>query len=117
VSKALNRRFSRTITTLLLLMLQVSLLWLTGVHWHEPLEGFGLRSRALRQANQHPQPVAEGGLVCTACQIIRHAAARPVTGAATPQSRGSVFVRLAPFLSGFRSRQPSALYGRAPPLA
>jgi len=59
-------------------MLQVNLLWLAGVHRHEPLEGFGPRSTTLHQANQHTQPVAQGGLVCTACQIIRHAAARPV---------------------------------------
>src|SRR5207253_5880380 len=89
---------------------------LAGVHWHEPLKGFGRRSMALRQANQHPPPMAEGGIVCTACQIIRHAAAQPITGAATSQPGTSVFARLAPFLSGFRSHQPSALYGRAPPL-
>src|SRR2546429_4945362 len=96
VYRPLNRRFLRTTTGILSLTLQVNLLWLAGVHRHEPLGRFGARSMALRQANQHTQPVAEGSLVCTACQIIRHAAARPVTGALNPQPPTSGFVRLAP---------------------
>lgn len=113
----LNRRFSRAATTLCLVLFQVNLLWVAALHRHETDGTAAPEATALRRASRPQQPAAESPLLCTACQIVRHAAARTATGATAPEAQGSVFFLSGVALSAFHSHQPTALYGRAPPLA
>ncbi|HEV2492895.1 MAG TPA: hypothetical protein VG204_07455 [Terriglobia bacterium] len=117
MSNRLNRRFSRVSITLGLLLFQVNLLWVAALHRHEIFEISTSHPSAIRQASQPQQPSADSGLLCIACQIVRHAAAWPSTGATASEAQGAVFFLATSSHSAFQSRQPSAHYGRAPPRA
>lgn len=117
MSNHLNRRLLKIATALALLFLQVNLLWTAAQHRHEIYEISAPHTRALRRASQAQQSAADSGLLCIACQIVRHAAARPSTGATTAESLGAVSFVAAYSLSSFHPHQPSTLFGRAPPRA
>ncbi len=113
----LNRRFLRAATTFCLMLFQVNLLWVAALHRHETGGAAAPAKTALHRASQTQQPAAESPLLCTACQIVRHAAARTATSAPAPEAQGPVFFLSGLALSTFHSHQPTTLYGRAPPLA
>ena len=113
----LSRRWVKVATTLCLALFQVNLLWVVALHRHETLGTSAPHSMAVRRASQAQQLVVENGLLCTACQIVRHSAARPAQGAAAPEIRGAVSVLAAFSFSIFHSLRPTTLYGRAPPFA
>lgn len=115
MSNRLNHRFFRLSTTLALLLLQVNLLWVAALHRHEIFEITISSACVLRQASQAQQSAAESGLLCIACQIVRHAAARPSTGTTTAEALGAVSYLAAYTIRSFHSHQPSAFFGRAPP--
>ena len=104
-------------TTLCLALFQVNLLWVVAPHRHETLGTSAPHPTAVRRASQAKQSVVENGLFCTACQIVRHAAARPAPGATAPEARGAVSVLAAFSFSLLHSLRLTTLYGRAPPLA
>ena len=104
-------------TTLCLALFQVNLLWVVALHHHETLGTSAPHPAAVCGASQAQQPVVENGLLCTACQIVRHAAARPTQGATASEAQGPVSVLAAFSFSVFHSLRPTTLYGRAPPLA
>jgi hypothetical protein len=99
------------------MLFQVNLLWVAALHRHEADGTTAPPATTLHRANRPQQPAAESPLLCTACQIVRHAAARTSTSAPAPEARGSVFFLSGFAISTFHSHQPTALYGRAPPLA
>ena len=103
-------------TTLCLALFQVNLLWVVALHRHETLGTSAPLSTAVRRASRAQQPVVENGLLCTACQIVRHAAARPTPGAVAPEAQSAVSVLAAFSFSIFHSLRRTTLYGRAPPL-
>ena len=112
----LSRRWVKVATTLCLALFQVNLLWVVALHRHETLWTSAPHPTAVRRASQAQQRVVENGLLCTTCQIVRHAAARPAPSATAPEARGAVFVLAAFSFSVFHSLRPTTLYGRAPPL-
>ena len=105
----------RTHAAWLLLLAQISLLWLAVLHRHQE-EAVSARATAVHGGGQWPQPTLETGLICTACQIVRHSAARPALGTPAPNPAASTSLGVTADPSELILRQPSVVYGRAPPL-
>jgi hypothetical protein len=107
----------RALVCACLAWLQVNLLWVAALHRHGEIE-IPLGTPATFQGGNHqPQPPVEGWVICSACQIVRHSAARPASSTPTVQTEaGSLFSPVVVPLD-FPFFHPAALYGRAPPLA
>jgi len=100
-----------------LLLLQVNLLWVAALHHHAGLDVLPRTAAAIHAGNRQAAPAAESGVLCTACQIARHDAARPVATASAPEPEAAVFLGAVARPIRFHARQPNAICGRAPPLA
>lgn len=113
----LIRRALRVAAILSLALFQINLLWVAALHHHEQLTAPRHAPAAVEGSDSPQGPVVDNGVLCTACQIVRHAAARPATGAVAPESRGSISLVNVSSLNVSHSYRPSARYGRAPPRA
>lgn len=113
----LIRRALRVAAVLWLALFQINLLWVAALHHHEQLTATRNTRAAVYGSDSSRGPAADSAVLCTACQIVRHAAARPATGAVAPASRASVSLVSVSWLDLFHSYRPSARYGRAPPRA
>jgi hypothetical protein len=106
----------RTALVFCVALSQVHLLWIAVTHRHVADE-LSPRAAQFQPGVPQPSPAADSGLLCTACQIVRHSAAMPATGTLVPEPAGSVFLRPALVLSSFCFFPLSVIYGRAPPLS
>ena len=100
-----------------LLLLQLSLVTLSGFHYHAH-DPFGLNTSAgtrLQDPVTPAAPTAFDWLLCPVCQIIRLSAARPATLFANPQAVTYSFFVFNGTLAYSLSQQPASIYGRAPP--
>jgi hypothetical protein len=98
-----------------LLLVQVNLLWVAESHRHDTeLIGSG-RWAAIDRCGAQQSPAAGAEYLCTVCQIVRHNAARPSTGAPAVQPIASVTFPVAATANKLRSYRPAVIYGRAPP--
>ena len=103
--------------TCCLLMLQGHLLWLATYHQHPAVEFAAGTSPAIHQGNLQSRPALAGELSCGLCQMVRQNLALPVAG--------SLVLYFAPLVSrllffharDYRSCEPIAPRGRAPPLS
>jgi hypothetical protein len=111
-----NRRLLRTSLTGLLVLLQVHLVWIGELHRHSFAEALPPSTTSLREGSQQPAPVVDTELLCTACQVVQHSAARPAISTPTPGPVAAVSFRPTVASSDFNSHQPNIQYGRAPPL-
>ena len=95
--------------------LQVNLLWIAALHRHGEIEILFRTPTTLQQGNRQPQLPVEGWVICAACQIVRHSAARPTSGAPTvrAEAQSLLYPVVVPF--DFPFFHPTALHGRAPP--
>ncbi len=109
----LHRRLLRPVCVCLLL-LQIHLLSVAELHRHQPAEFSSDSSAIVREGNQ-PQPPLSNGLLCTACQIIRHGSARPATGSPVPGPAALFPLRFVFRLGLLNSHAAASAYGRAPP--
>ncbi len=111
----LSRRWQLAVVAALM-ALQIHLLVVPVLHHHgEELLGPG--PATLRAGNHTPHPRAGNGARCSACQIVRHNAARPALSSpalevtlAAPLPREFAFFR-------YHSLRSEAVFGRAPPLS
>jgi hypothetical protein len=101
----------------LFLGLQLHLLWVAVVHSHEPQEGVPGTQAAFHTTRDAGSPLANGSHYCVVCQIVRQSAVRPAVAHPAPMAAGVVRVRPGFSSATLDSRQPSPIYGRAPPLA
>jgi len=78
---------------------------------------FGQRSSTVSKSGTAGETSSESFVHCTACQVVRQSAARPVACAALPLIT-VVRSYLAQFVfDGFASERSASSHGRAPPLA
>ena len=99
-----------------LALLQVQLLWVTMLHRHG--ETVVPWSAPQVQECELPQsPGVEGGVPCTACQIVRNSALQPATDMVVLQQAASI--PLPPTLTRprYHSLRPASSFSRAPPLS
>lgn len=107
----------RSVIAFALLLVQVNLLWVAESHRHDT-EAIGSgRATAIGRRSTQQSPAASAEYLCTVCQIVRHNAARPSTGAPAVQPIASVTFPVAATTNKLRSYRPAIVYGRAPPLA
>ena len=100
----------------LVLLAQINLFWVSVLHRHE--EGtLPARGTTLQGGERSSGPVLATGLLCTACQIVRHGAARPTLGTRAPNLAASSPIRLTVDLSQSPFHARYVAYGRAPPLS
>jgi len=113
----MKRRLSRVFVVSCLLLTQVELLWIPGVHWHEEAWPTPVGAASFSRSKPQGSPADPSTRPCVVCQIVRLNALRPSTG--TPTPRPVVFSSLSlPFLENqFSSYHPPVTYGRAPPLS
>jgi hypothetical protein len=101
----------------LVVLAQFHLLWVAVLHQHEAISVPG-QVAAVEACQPHLHTGAtDSGLLCTACQIVRHSAARPAQGTRVPESKDASISRPVISSGTFYSHQPTALFGRAPPLS
>ena len=100
----------------LVLLAQVSLLWVAAVHRHEE-EAVPARATATSSGDQHSASGLTRSLLCTPCQIVRNGAARPTLGTLAPSPANSTSIAFTFHPGKFAFHRPSVTYGRAPPLA
>ncbi|MGO9275514.1 MAG: hypothetical protein ACLQOO_35625 [Terriglobia bacterium] len=100
-----------------LFLLQVNLLWVAALHHHAEFDVLPRTASAMQAGNRQAAPATESGVLCTACQIARHGAARPAATASAPEPEAAVFLGVVARPIHFHARQPKAICGRAPPLA
>lgn len=100
-----------------LLVLQVNLLWIAGLHHHDEWVGLGGQAQSVRRGGSHTLPAEEAALFCPVCQIVRQSAARPATVSSAPALRASISRPLVLASTSFHSYFPVVAYGRAPPAA
>lgn len=101
-----------------LLLLQLSLLTISGFHFHD--EG-ALPNRgapaAVHAAPASHLPGTSDWILCPVCQIMRLSAARPALASASRQSLSYSFFALGRVPVYCLSLRPATIYGRAPPLS
>ena len=96
--------------------LQVHLLLVAVLHHHGT--GGLPQSRVVLRADHHAStPRVDTGLVCTACQIVRHSAVRPAVTAPLPELAAATPMPRVFAASPYRFQQNRVANGRAPPLA
>ncbi len=99
-----------------MMALQVHLLLVAVLHHHG--KGVVPRSVAVLGTDHHASlPSVDSGLLCTACQIVRHSAVRPALTAPLPELAAATPLPRAFAPSPYRFLQYRAANGRAPPLA
>jgi len=99
-----------------MLLAQINLFWLSVLHRHE--EGtLPARATTLQGGARSSGLVLATGLLCTACQIVRHGAARPTLGTRAPNPAASSPMRLTADLNESPFHARYVAYGRAPPLS
>jgi len=106
----------RLVTIALVLLAQVQLLWVGALHQHESLAQ--PQSTTIRPGRAGKQPaLAYSEVLCPACQVVRHNAAR--TSARILALRPRVSTESLPDIAfpDFYSRDLRVRYGRAPPLS
>jgi len=94
------------------LLAQANLLWLVVVHRHDE-ETVPMAATAVNGAARQS---LETGLLCTACQIVRHGAARPTLGTPVPSPVASTPIGFPDDAGVLAFHRLSVTYGRAPPL-
>jgi hypothetical protein len=101
-----------------LLLLQLSLLTISGFHYHDDaaLAG-GKTPSTLRTAPSSALPTPSDWVLCPVCQIMRLGAARPALRSADPQAVTYSFSACSRVPVYCFSLRPAAIYGRAPPLS
>jgi hypothetical protein len=101
----------------LVVLAQFHLLWVAVLHQHEAISVPGQVAAVEGCQPQLHTGAADSSLFCTACQIVRHGAARPAQGTAAPQPEDASISRPVISSGTFYSHQPTSLFGRAPPLS
>ena len=114
VRRRLGRR-AGSLVALFLVLLQFHLLWVVVLHRHAGT-GSPSRTSSIHQPNSQNTPAADTGLLCAACQIVRHGAVRPALSPVTLSPVAATILGAVVPASHFTSFQPGAVYGRAPPL-
>jgi len=114
---SLHHRLGQTAIVGALLLLQMNLLWVAALHHHAELDVLPRTAAALHARNKQPAPAAESGVLCTACQIARHGAARPAATASPTEPEAATFLGAVVRPIPFHSCQLHVVCGRAPPLA
>jgi hypothetical protein len=105
------------LTTLVLILAQVQLLFLSELHHHKiSLPGLVCAQSSVQSKSESPG-TGEAGDLCLACLIVRQNAVRPATGAPTPRPLVAAYFRPAFSMTRRSSYQPSLIFGRAPPSA
>lgn len=112
-----HARLGRIVTTALVVLAQLHLLWVAALHHHEAISVPWQAAEVEGcEPHFHAAP-ADSGLFCTACQIVRHGAVRPAQGARAPQPEDASISHPLVASGTFYSHQPTAIFGRAPPLS
>lgn len=117
VRRTSHPRLGRTLSTALVVLAQFHLLWVAVLHRHEAVTVPGQVAGVEAYQPHLHTGTADSGLFCTACQIVRHSAARPAQGTRAPEPEDASISRPVISSSRFYSHQPTALFGRAPPLS
>src|SRR5579859_3355031 len=101
-----------------LLLLQLSLLTISGFHFHDEgaLPNSGTPA-AVRTAPASHVPASSDWVLCPVCQIMRLSAARPALASASRQSLTYSFFAFGRIPVHCLSLRPATIYGRAPPLS
>jgi hypothetical protein len=109
-------RSRHTFASSALALLQVQFLWVTMLHRHgEMLAPWSAPQVVGCDLSQSPG--VEGGVPCTACQIVRNSALQPATDMVVLQQAASV--PLPPIMTRprYHSLRPASSFSRAPPLS
>ncbi len=106
----------RSIIIWAMMTLQVHLLLVAALHHHGSM-GLSQSAATLQANHQVSTPALNDGLLCTACQIVRHNAVRPALTTPIPELAAATPMPRTFAISHYHLLIATAANGRAPPLA
>ncbi len=109
-------RFWRPVIIWAMMALQVHLLLVAVLHHHGSM-GLSQSAATLQADHQVSPPALNDGLLCTACQIVRHNAVRPALTTPIPELAAATPMPRAFAISRYHLLVTTVANGRAPPLA